>query len=86
MANEKARSGGWNQIRVQCPFWRGENPTCIICEGPSFKETLRRRFPNKEAKTAMFRRYCCTNYKDCCVYKLVYSCYEERDLATTGRG
>lgn len=61
---------------VECPFYSSEDAYKIRCEGLEDSSTTHVVFPLPDLKKEYKRRYCCTKYKDCLLYKALYNKYE----------
>lgn len=73
--------GSYNQVYVQCPFYcEDDGKFSIICEGFGDALTLKQRFRNKAQYETQMTAFCCDNYKNCEVYRLLMETkYDEEE-------
>lgn len=65
-------SGGsmWRS-QVECPFYKRDDPTNIICEGIAEDSWLITRFRYKAGRDQQMRIFCCEHYKNCEIYRML---------------
>ena len=57
---------------ANCPFYMyDDNTTIITCEGLIGKSTITQRFPTKLKWKTHFDRFCCSNFRECALYKAI---------------
>lgn len=61
---------------VECPFYvSGDRPRVIKCEGILGKQCQNEFFTNLD-KQAHFFKYCCGDYKNCPIAKIIIEKYD----------
>ncbi|MHB1314242.1 MAG: hypothetical protein ACYCX2_02005 [Christensenellales bacterium] len=71
-------TGGANTI---CPFYRGEGPLRVNCEGPTSRSFLSIVFENKDRKVKWQEEKCMSyQYSErCCIALMIRQRYEEAE-------
>ena len=74
-------SGSYNQVYVQCPFYKEDDGRLsIICEGFGDARYLKQMYYNKAQYAKQIGVFCCENYKRCEVYRvLMETKYDEEE-------
>lgn len=69
---------------IKCPFYKKGTSGYIQCEGYANASAIKLLFssakdghPLKEEKDNYSDRYCCSNYGECPLYKIILTKYEE---------
>lgn len=70
-------SGSFNQVDVQCPFYRTDSDRRITCEGIIDGSTLTLYYRKKQDYKIQMRTFCCNHYEKCEVYRMLLQKYEE---------
>ena len=70
-------SSGWTVAHLKCPFFLGETEKTVVCEGWLPHQKTEMRMSGKHEKREFMEQWCCENYQECEVYKLVMKKYEE---------
>lgn len=74
-------SGSYNQVYVQCPFFKEDDgKLSIICEGFGDARYLKQMYYNKAQYEKQMTSYCCEHYGMCEVYRLIMATkYDEEE-------
>ena len=64
--------------RIICPFFRGNNPTEIGCEGITESSTLRLIFRCRADRHQHETIFCADHYNCCELYRAITQQYEEK--------
>lgn len=71
-------SGSYNQVYVQCPFYKEDDGKySIICEGFGDALCLKQIYRTKAQYKLQMAVFCCEHYKNCEVYRLLMDKYDE---------
>lgn len=66
----------WRSVDARCPFYQGDTPKAIVCEGLVVGERIRRRFPDEKTCSVVFGKHCSGCFEECPVFQLVYGTYQ----------
>lgn len=73
-------SGSYNQVYVQCPFYKEDDGKySIVCEGFGDARYLKQVYRTKAQYNLQISVFCCEHYKKCEVYKLLMEKYDEEE-------
>lgn len=59
---------------AKCPFYKSAKETSLKCEG-IFSKSYVNDFDDKEKTRAYFFKYCCSDYKNCPIAKIIEKKY-----------
>lgn len=65
-------------VHVKCPFFKGEEKNKIRCEGVQEGASCIQQYRKMEQKEKWMGRYCCENYKNCRIYKMLEKKYIDK--------
>lgn len=73
-------SGSYNQIFVKCPFYKyDDGKKRITCEGLVDNSSLALIYRTKADYESQLMEYCCKDYKDCVIHRLLLRKYEDEE-------
>lgn len=72
-------SGSFNQIYVECPFYKHDEGKRITCEGLTDKSSITLSYMRSRDYAIQFRTFCCEHYQRCEVYRMLLQKYEEEE-------
>ena len=67
----------WDDYYAKCPFFQRSGNQKIICSGVFDGTKISWEFDRKDDKKTQMRVFCCGKYKNCEVYRMLESIYEE---------
>ena len=71
--------GSYLSSYILCPFYHGDDAQKIKCEGVVDGNTLHVVFGSSTVARKYKRDYCCKEYKECRIAKMLYAKYAEED-------
>lgn len=71
--------GSFNQVYVQCPFYKHDEGKRITCEGLIDKSSITVSYISKRDYEIQLKTFCCEHYQKCEVYRMLMQKYEEEE-------
>ena len=71
-------SGTYKQVYVLCPFFKYDDTQRITCEGIIPHSSIRTIFHSPAAYNKHMAEFCCKNYQNCEIAKLVDEKYDDQ--------
>ena len=80
----RAKNGAGHATKLgdagaKCPFYQKRMPTCIFCESPVPKTTVKIQFRLEADMKRHYSTYCCGRYDACEMYSAVMARYEDEE-------
>ena len=78
MQENKAEYSNMHWSGIKCPFFHGDSPDSINCEGAIGKSTIKQVFETKRKKQQFQAEYCMlmNGYSECPVFRIANEKYE----------
>lgn len=71
--------GSYFSSDILCPFYHDDDAQKIKCEGVVDGNTIHVTFGSSTKARQYKRDYCCKEYKECRIAKMLYAKYAEED-------
>lgn len=62
---------------AQCPFYTADVKQAVHCEGLFHGNTIHMVFQSEKKWKSYMKRFCCGEYKDCLICKMLNTLWEE---------